>query len=60
MSFQPKTFTEQHQSRTIKKFRVYFKLSQYVIYSVQNNTVINIAIAVKWIAVNEDGLIWST
>ena len=38
--------------------RFYFKLSQYVIYSVQNNTAINIATAVKWMAINEECLIW--
>ena len=36
----------------------YFKLSQYVIHSVQNNTAINIATAIKWMAINEECLIW--
>ena len=59
-SFQPKTCTEQHQSKTMKKILAfYFKLSQYVIHRVQNNIAINIAAAVKWMAINEECLIWS-
>ena len=41
-----------------KILALYFKLSQYVIHIVQNNTAINIATAVKWMAINEDCLIW--
>ena len=38
--------------------RFIIKLSQYVIHSAQNNAAINIATAVKWMAINEECLLW--